>query len=47
MKMETPKNQDAHSTSSTLKNFLNDETYLKALHMFENAQRKLIKFMNS
>lgn len=44
--METPNKQDVHSTSNTLKHFLKDETYLRALHMFENAQRKLIKIID-
>jgi len=44
--METPNKQSAQRTSNTLKSHLQDETYLKALLLFEKAQRRLIKTMN-
>ena len=37
--METPKKHPARGMSSTLKQALSDENYLKALALFEKAQR--------
>lgn len=37
--METPKKHRAQDMSSTLKQALNDENYLKALALFEKSQR--------
>lgn len=39
MKMETPKKHPAQGMSNTLKQALNDENYLKALALFERAQK--------
>ena len=41
--METPNKQGAQRTSNTLKSYVTNETYLKLLKRFENAQKKLIK----
>ena len=46
MKMETPNKQGAQCMSNTLKSYLTNETYLKLLDKFENAQRKLVKNIN-
>ena len=37
--METPKKHHAHGMSNTLKQALSDENYLKALALFERAQK--------
>ena len=39
MKTETPKKRPAQGMSNTLKQALNDENYLKALALFERAQK--------
>lgn len=39
MKMETPKKQNAHSISHTLKDYLNNEDYIKALRLIEQHQQ--------
>ncbi len=41
--METPKNQNAASTSNMLKRLLEDEAYLKALEIIERAERNAYK----
>jgi len=44
--METPNKQSAQRTSNTLKSHLQDEAYLRALEMFENAQHKIAKIID-
>jgi hypothetical protein len=43
MKMETPNKQNAHSTSSMLKQVLQDEAYLKAQEMMERMENTRYK----
>ena len=41
--METPKKQDVHSTSNTLKQHLQNEAYLRALDMMERIENATYK----
>ena len=41
--MEIPKKPNARNTSSTLKQLLQDEAYLKALEIIEQAERNAYK----
>ena len=41
--METPKKQNAQCTSSTLKQALQDEAYLRALEMMERIENTAYK----
>lgn len=41
--METPNEQNVHNTSSTLKQVLQDEAYLKALDMMERMENTRYK----
>jgi hypothetical protein len=44
--METPNKQDAQRTSNTLKSYLQNENYMKAMQMIENSQHKLRKLLD-
>lgn len=41
--METPKKQNAQDTSNTLKKFLQDEDFLRALELIERAEKNSLK----
>ena len=41
--METPKKQNAHGTSNTLKQALQNEDYLKAMKLMERIEKDAYK----
>ena len=41
--METPKKPNVHNTSNTLKQLLQDEAYLKAMEIIEQAEKNAYK----